>query len=339
MTPEQLAKLNGVTVSQEDFTIREAGDGVSAITDKQTTITVGNDSVTLVPMTEEELIALLTAEPIKAFSECTWAEIKDYTDRYYAGELNPTVVDDVSITWEDGTVWEIGDTQVMHVGNIASTNTKTFSQSSGVDNSVDAKDYNIRIIGINHDDLTTANNGKTKAFITLDMASCLWNGDENQYMENYFSTDATLGLQPMDNAFDSGSTSGDWEASDLRAWLQNNFYNALDADLKSCIKSVNKQSKVAIDEKISDTVFLLSEVEVSGLNTSWGYDEGTKYPYYSDNTSRCKMPKWNDASVSGFWWLRSVYSGSSFYTVGNTGSVYGDGNASNAYGVSAAFCI
>ena len=295
---------------------------------------------------------------VKPFSECTWAEIKEITDAYYAGVLNPTIATDtnnegISITWENGTVWKIGDKQVMHINHINSTGTQTYNQSLGVDNSVNAKKYRVRIIGINHDDLTSGG----KALITLNMESCLWNKSSTRYMSDYCDKAETLGLQPMDDAYRYAINKGGWRESVLRVWLQNNFYKALDDDLKSCVKEVKKKTYNGCDYRriddiqasfeastedptTFDKIFLLSEVEVSGSNGYSHAGEGTKYPYYSDNASRCKAPKWDSSNVSGRWWLRSAYSDHSvlFCFVDGTGAI-GSSLASRAYGISAAFCI
>ena len=111
--------------------------------------------------------------------------------------------------------------------------------------------------------------------------------------------------------FDSGSNN--WRNSEIRKWLNGEFYNkAFNEKEKKSIKSSNLS-----DVGTSDNVFLLSK------------EEAEKY-FVNDNARRCKATEYsvkngackNDEGY-GYWWLRSHYPNCSniVFNVSNVGDV------------------
>jgi hypothetical protein len=152
---------------------------------------------------------------------------------------------------------------------------------------------------------------------------------------------------------------GGWERSDMRAWLNSDFYNMLPGELASNIvevrKRTNNRGRVARDDvsmvtDTTDKLWLLAMSEVYGslstqqINMPWSpktYDaEGVQYQLYGDrgvttiNTASC-------IKGDGLrWWLRSPIANSShsFHRVVDDGSWVG-GYATDDMDVSPGFCI
>ncbi len=116
---------------------------------------------------------------------------------------------------------------------------------------------------------------------------------------------------------------GGWPASDLRAYLNSNIYNALPADLQSIIIDTKVISGHGSDDPsnftTTDKLYLLSTAEVwaQGTSSSVSYDTGRdctrQLDYYAgvttDNYSKA-MKKLNGSNA--FWWLRTPYSNSNY---------------------------
>lgn len=103
---------------------------------------------------------------------------------------------------------------------------------------------------------------------------------------------------------------------------KNGFLNGLDADFLAVIGEVTKRNALntVTDgggyEDTTELMFLISRGEVYGGNEN-GINEGTPYPYYSENSDLSSAGTGTDANrikskVGGaatYWWLRSCYSG------------------------------
>ena len=87
-------------------------------------------------------------------------------------------------------------------------------------------------------------------------------------------------------------------------------------------------------ETVSDTLFLLSEVEIFGTASSSVAGEGSQYDYYKAGNPKIKKRE----GVDEFWWERSSASGGMFGRVRANGQA-GASNASSSLGVSFAFCF
>lgn len=179
--------------------------------------------------------------------------------------------------------------------------------------------YAAQIIGFDHDTLTTADGGRTKAGITFQLVDCL----NTTYSMNGSNTNVN-----------------GWRGSTMRTSTMATLLNQLSSDLKSVLKFVNKVTSVGNNssglETTSDKLFLLSEIEVFGA-TQYSYaGEGKQYEYYTAGNSTIK--KVNGSAYD--WWERSPFSGNtySFCSVNNNGNANYT-NASHSYGVSFGFCV
>ena len=110
---------------------------------------------------------------------------------------------------------------------------------------------------------------------------------------------------------------------------------------QTAIKPVNKASGTgggssSGTETVSDSCFLLAEIEIFGATTRSVSGEGTQYAYYGAGSS--KVVK-NRSGSAAAWWERSPFSGNSNYFC-RAASGYPDYvNASVSTGVAFAFCI
>ena len=179
--------------------------------------------------------------------------------------------------------------------------------------------YAAQIIGFDHDTLTTADGGRTKAGITFQLVDCL----KTTYSMNGSNTNVN-----------------GWRGSTMRTSTMATLLNQLSSDLKSVLKFVNKVTSVGNNssglEITSDKLFLLSEIEVFGA-TQYSYaGEGKQYEYYTAGNSTIK--KVNGSANN--WWERSPGSGNTygFCSVTNDGAA-NNSYASNSYGVSFGFCV
>lgn len=117
-----------------------------------------------------------------------------------------------------------------------------------------------RVIGFNHDDLA---DGSGKAPLSWEM------------------TRAYKDKRPMDL---SSTSKGGWDKSELRAWLNSDFFNLCSDELQSIICPVEKltsagdRSREIINSV--DRVFILSEKEVYGRVFYSAPHEGHWYEYY-----------------------------------------------------------
>ena len=216
---------------------------------------------------------------ITTFADATDEDIVAMLKAHYNGDIN--IAD----------YWSVGDKRTIHLDTM---------EAIGVSESHIAQDQQFVIIGIEHDDLETPINGKTKAAITIQPLKVLSNDAAHEY--GYMNS--------------SNTNSGGWEECARRTWCNNVFVNALPSSIQSLVKTVSKLNyKVYNSTNLtttSDKVFLLSETEVFGSNTnSAGNTEGTQYEYFKTSSNRVKYR--GNATIegsTGTWWVRSPYSNS-----------------------------
>lgn len=185
--------------------------------------------------------------------------------------------------------------------------------------------YTFDVIGFNHDTLTTAasygaNTATGKAGMTLQM-------------HDLFATTYTMNS--------SNTNSGGWKSSAMRTSTMATMKGYLPDDWEAIIKPVNKASGTgggssSGTETVSDSCFLLAEIEVFGSTTYSVSGEGSQYAYYKAGNSKVK----NRSGSADGWWERSPYSGGSSYFcfVGSGGSAYRLG-ANDSFGVAFGFCV
>ena len=191
--------------------------------------------------------------------------------------------------------------------------------------SLNGTNYYFDIIGFNHDTLTdTAAYGEEtatgKAGITFQM-------------HDLFATTYKMNS--------TNTNSGGWKSSDMRTSTMATMKGYLPAAWQTAIKPVNKVSGTgggssSGTETVSDSCFLLAEIDVFGSTTYSVSGEGTQYAYYKAGNSKVK----NMSGSASHWYERSPRSGSTqdFCMV----SKYGDASVSNVTlhpGVAFGFCV
>lgn len=255
---------------------------------------------------------------IVAFADGTDAEIEKMIEAHYAGKIN---ISDY---------WAVGDKRTIHHNAMDAT---------GVSESHRANDYAYVIIGIEHDDLVTAINGKTKAAITIQTERMLYLDTTTEYNASYNASHECGYING------SSTNSGGWEDCVRRTWCNNVYKKCLPTYIQNMMKQVKKLtsagSRSSMIKISNDYAFLLSETEIFGSATYSYAGEGKQYQYFKNATAnRYKKPRFDDSLVSGHYWERSPYSGSErkFCHVDVSGnSHYND--VSNSYGIVPCLCI
>lgn len=254
---------------------------------------------------------------IVTFANGTDEEILDMIEAHYANKIN---IRDY---------WAVGDKRTVHLSAMSAT---------GVGESHREQDVQMAIADFDHDDLTTAINGHTKAAVTLTQVDCL--------MDEVNANSPTIGSSNKENGYmnSTNTNSGGWTSSARRTWCNDVYYNALPDSFKSMVKPVKKLTSAGAQSTTINTtvvkVFLLSEVEIYGTTTNSVAGEGSQYTYYETASNRYKNPKWSSSSHSCIYWQRSPHgSNSAFF-----GSVYSNGSAgyfsaSGTYGLAPCLCI
>lgn len=255
---------------------------------------------------------------IVTFADGTDAEIEDMIKAHYAGKIN---ISDY---------WAVGDKRIIHHNAMDAT---------GVSESHRANDYDYVIIGIEHDDLVTAINGKTKAAITIQTERMLYLDTTTEYNTSYNASHECGYMN------DSSTNSGGWEGCARRTWCNNVYKKCLPTYIQNMMKQVKKLTSVGSKSstiKISnDYAFLLSEIEIFG-NTACSYaGEGKQYQYFKNATAnKYKKPYFSGSFVSGRYWERSPYSNSekNFCHMDMNGKPYYEG-ASYTLGLAPCLCL
>lgn len=176
--------------------------------------------------------------------------------------------------------------------------------------------YQTRIIGFNHDNLTSGG----KAGITFQMVDCL---------------NTTYNMESSNT-----NVNGWLNCAMRKTHLRTTIWGQLESSLKSVIKTVNKLASAgnqsATIQTAQDTLFLLSEVEIFGKVTYSKAGEGSQYAYYAAGNSTIKKV---NGSANG-WWERSPRgSDSALFCYVYSDSTASYGGASYTYGVVFGFCV
>lgn len=179
---------------------------------------------------------------------------------------------------------------------------------------INGTNYQVQIIGFDHDDLTSGG----KAPITFQMVDCL----NTTYNMNSSNTNV-----------------GGWGSSAMRGRMST-FLSQMPSDLQAVIKTVNKKTSAGNQSTsistTSDTLFLLSEVEIFGTTTYSVAGEGSQYEWYQAGNTKIK----NVNGSASNWWERSPFSGDAAYFCYVAGSgAAGYSAASYTRGVSLGFCV
>ena len=191
--------------------------------------------------------------------------------------------------------------------------------------SLNGTDYAFDIIGFNHDDLTTSTaygeeTATGKAGITFQI-------------HDLFATTYKMNS--------TRTNRGGWKSSAMRTSTMATMKGYLPDDWEAIIKPVNKASGTgggssSGTETVSDSCFLLAEIEIFGSTAISVSGEGTQYAYYKAGNSKVK----NESGSAARWWGRSPSSGESdrFCFVTSNGGA-GDSLAGNSRGVAFGFCV
>ena len=191
--------------------------------------------------------------------------------------------------------------------------------------SLNGTNYAFDVIGFNHDTLTdTVAYGEEtatgKAGITLQM-------------HDLFATSYSMNS--------TSTNSGGWKSSDMRTSTMATMKGYLPTEWQTVIKPVNKTSgtgggSTSGTETVSDSCFLLAEIEIFGSTTHSVSGEGIQYAYYKAGNSKVK----NKSGSANLWWERSPCGGKSnrFCFVGGKGNASGP-IASGDFGVAFGFCV
>ena len=185
--------------------------------------------------------------------------------------------------------------------------------------------YTFDVIGFNHDTLTDANAyGNTtktgKAGITFQM-------------HDLFDT-----TYPMNS---TNTNSGGWKNSTMRTSTMETIMGYMPAAWQAAIKPVNKASGTgggssSGTETVSDSCFLLAEIEIFGSTTYSVSGEGTQYAYYKAGNSKVK----NKSGSASYWWERSPgFSDSYGFCAISTSGGANNNIANRNRGVAFGFCV
>ena len=172
---------------------------------------------------------------------------------------------------------------------------------------INGKDYQIRIIGKNHDTYTAGG----KAPLTFQIAEIYGTAAMNATQTN---------------------TTG-WSGSQMRTVTMPEILAAM--PVKDAIKDVNKETLNGTRdglETTSDKLFLLSEIEVNGsVFFSNNFEEGSRYAFYTDLNSQI---------MNASYWLRGPGKTNDIgYTQINKSGYMANGSAETAGGVVFGFCF
>ena len=204
------------------------------------------------------------------------------------------VIDTISESGNAASVWSVGDKKTVNI---------------------DGANYQVQIIGFNHDTKTSGG----KAGITFQMVDCL----NSTYKMN-------------NDIFNAGG----WTSCVMRTSTMATLLAKLPSALQNVIKPVDKLtsagSQSATINTTSDKLFLLSLVEITG---STGYSEsgeGSQYAYYKAGNSKVK----NVNGSPSYWWSRSPNgrSNQGFCCIAMGGG-YDIAQSNVLYGVSFGFCV
>lgn len=223
-------------------------------------------------------------------------------------------------------------TTAVYVDNDASGLHRKISIGDQVTLLLDTKNYVFDIIGFNHAALTNASaygaaTATGKAGMTLQMHAVF---------------DTSYGMKtPRSNV-------GGWKLSDMRTSVMVLMKSYLPTAWQGIIKPVDNVASGGGNppaglDTVSDSCFLLSEVEVFGTTTYSVSGEGTQYAYYRAGNSPLKRRDGAEVKDDDLnrWYERSaMYNNEYFYCAvrGDTGKA-GNSSAANKRGVSFAFCV
>lgn len=189
--------------------------------------------------------------------------------------------------------WVVGNSKLMSIGGV---------------------DYQIDIIGKNHDDYTSGG----KAPLTFQLHDCY--ADTKQ--------------------MNSADNKSGWKDCDMRRTHLPSILTLMPAEVQSGIQEVSKQTSldflVSGSSITAEKLFLLSEIEIFGSTIYSKANEGMQYDYYKAGNSKVK----NRGVSANAWWGRSPDRDKSnlFCYVGSSGTA-SSRSGRDSLGVAFGFCF
>ena len=185
---------------------------------------------------------------------------------------------------------------------------------------VDGVTYTAVIIGFDHDNVANAGSyGRSKAGITWQLLDCL----NTTYQMN-----------------SSNTNNGGWTSCAMRTSTMATLLGKLPTALKNNIVPVTKLTSAGNQStqinSTTDSLFLLSEIEIFGATQYSKAGEGVQYEYYAAGNPTVKKV---NGSANG-WWERSPDgSNTTGFCLVNRGGDADSGSANITYGVAFGFCV
>ena len=181
---------------------------------------------------------------------------------------------------------------------------------------INGTEYQIDIIGKNHDSYSDGTGWAPLTFQLHDCYATKYNMSDNNMNVNGYN-DSTMYL------------------THLPAILKR-----MPSEVQAAIREVNKTGSVGSElsniETSKNKLFLLSEIEVSGTLSNSFTGEGKQYQYYKDGNSKVKRVK----GTASNWWTRSPYAYLHIqYCVVTSAGKPDYLSAGETHGVSFAFCF
>lgn len=185
---------------------------------------------------------------------------------------------------------------------------------------VDGVTYTAVIIGFDHDNVANAGSyGRSKAGITWQLLDCL----NTTYQMN-----------------SSNTNNGGWTSCAMRTSTMATLLGKLPTALKNNIVPVTKLTSAGNQStqinSTTDSLFLLSEIEIFGATQYSKAGEGVQYEYYAAGNPTVKKVN----GSASYWWERSPNgSGTTAFCLVYSGGAAANGNADYSYGVAFGFCV
>lgn len=194
------------------------------------------------------------------------------------------------------------------------------------------------------DAFTTAMAAQDVVLVLMDTGTASGYKDVNNKPVNFVvgQKDCLTGTGMM-NASSTATSVGSWNGSDMRADLNNKYYNALPATFRTCLKqfkTITAQTYNGSTNQISnDYIALFAEKEIFGerfVSNSTEANALAQIEYYKTTSHRIKQVNGSNSN----WWGRSLSSTYTGYFCGCFS--YGDyaqAPSYTDYGISPFMCI
>lgn len=185
---------------------------------------------------------------------------------------------------------------------------------------VDGVTYTAVIIGFDHDNVANAGSyGRSKAGITWQLLDCL----NTTYQMN-----------------SSNTNNGGWTSCAMRTSTMVTLLGKLPTALKNNIVPVTKLTSAGNQStqinSTTDSLFLLSEIEIFGATQYSKAGEGVQYEYYAAGNPTVKKVN----GSANHWWERSPNgSGTTGFCIVDSNGGAVNNSAGFSYGVAFGFCV